>query len=396
MDNEYGGLTAFDENGAVETDTEVEPQDGGGESTPAGQGAPAERAPAARPQNTREWPSDGTRQRGPDGKFQGEKPAQPASDKPKETPTGGKPPAPAAPPAPERRKFRVPTSDGGHEELLLTDDEVAQRVADARRLSSEIAKERQERAQQEREAHGIQRFVKDLKEGKSREQALLGLMRSTGLSEEDCEDVLVQALHGYVVDAELTPEQRRLKELESFKAQQEEQQRQAQADAEFQRFSEATNKKAEEYAKTWKEALDMTGWPATPEMLADIAKEHLLNKKLGTNLTAAELASFVTQKHDRALGMRLKDLPAAEFAKRFPDAAKGWTDRLNAMEPAEFLKAHKDLGKKLLLHFRQQAQANKRAPGVGATRPQLRTAPPQRPSEPEPMFYDRFNPTGER
>ena len=386
MSNEIEGLTQFGDEGAVET---PEAGDQGEGAADAGdQGQPEQREPQTR--NTREWPSDGSRPRGADGKFQGANPGAPA-----EKPKAPEAKQPVTQPAPERRKFRVPKDDGsGHEELLLTDDEVAQRVADARRLSADIAREREERAQQEREALGIQRFVKDLKGGKSREQALLGLMRSTGLSEEECEDVLVQALHGYVVDGELTPEQRRLKELEEYRAQQEEKQQRAQADAEHQQFVEKTNRKAEEYAKTWKEALDMTGWPATPEMLADIGREHLLNRKRGINLTPAELASFVTQKHDRALGMRLKDLPAEEFAKRFPDAAKGWQERMDAMEPADFAKAHPSLAKKMLVYFREMVRTKKGgAPGVGATRPAPRPAPAPRQAEDDaPRFYDPHEP----
>ena len=285
----------------------------------------------------------------------------------------------------------MPKEDGsGHDELLLTDDEVAQRVADARKLAAENARERAAREQQAREAQGVQRFVTDLKAGKSREQALLGLMRSTGMSEEDCEDVLVQALHGYVVDAELTPEQRRIKELEDFKAQEEEKQRRTQADAEHQTFVANTNKKAEEYAKTWTEALGMTGYPATPELLADIGREHLLNRKRGINLTAAELASYVTQKHDRHLGLRLKDLPAAEFEKRFPDAAKAWTARTDEMAPEDFLKAHPSMGKKLLLHFRTVAR--KPGPAVGASRPAPRAVPARREDDEAPRFYDPHEP----
>lgn len=379
MSSEIEGLTQFGDDGAVET-PEVDAQ----ETAPQGdvQGAPAQR-------NTREWPSDGSRPRGDDGRFQG---ATPTDGKP--APAAGKPQAtPAPPPAPERRKFRVPKEDGsGHDELLLTDDEVAQRVADARKLAAENARERAAREQQAREAQGVQRFVTDLKAGKSREQALLGLMRSTGMSEEDCEDVLVQALHGYVVDAELTPEQRRIKELEDFKAQEEEKQRRTQADAEHQTFVANTNKKAEEYAKTWTEALGMTGYPATPELLADIGREHLLNRKRGINLTAAELASYVTQKHDRHLGLRLKDLPAAEFEKRFPDAAKAWTARTDEMAPEDFLKAHPSMGKKLLLHFRTVAR--KPGPAVGAPRPAPRAAPTTArvDADDAPRFYDPHEP----
>lgn len=394
MANEFGGLTAFDENGVVaETETEVE-----GQETGAPEAQP-ETAPAARAapvvKNVREWPSDGTRQRGPDGKFQGEDPAPSAADKPKET-INGKAPAPAAPPAPERRKFRVPKDDGsGHDELELTDDEVAQRVADARKLVVENARERQEHEKQAREIKGVKGFIDALKAGKSREQALLGLMRSTGMSEEDCEDTLAVALHGYVKDAELTPEQRRIKELEDFKAQHEEREREEAATAEVRQFEETTRSRAEEYSALWGQALAKTGLPATPELLADIGREHMLNLKRGLKLTADELASYVNQKHDRDLGLRLKDFTPEEFAKRFPDAAKAWTARTDEMEPAAFMKAHPAMAKKLLVHYRTLARAAGRSPAVGSTRPAVRTAPTPKPADDAPRFYDRFNPTGQ-
>lgn len=367
-----GGLTTFGDDA------------GGDDGGQGGVGGTATSAAAGTQQTGQEQrePHSRTRAHDGQGRFAGPAPTPPA-------PKPDKDPAPP-PAAPARLKIRVPKDDGsGEDEIDLTPEEAGQRMAEARKLVAARDQERQGREKAEKEGQAFRRLTEGLKDGKNRAQLMRNFVRESGLSAEEAEEFFAEALHGELTDSALTPEQRRLRELEEREQQRVEEERTQKATAEFKKFSDASRSKEAEYSKLWGEALKKTGLPATPALLADIAKHHLLNKKKGYSLTADELASHASAEFDRGLGHRLKDVPAEEFAKRFPDVAKAWTSRTEDMDAEAFLKAHPKMQGKLLKHFREKARARP-APGVGVSRPPARAPAPKASEDSPPVYYDRW------
>lgn len=355
-------LVTFGPEGAVDSGG----QEGGDSGTQGGD------AGGQREQHSR------TRAHDEQGRFAGPAPKPKTEPKAKETP----------PPAPARLKFRVPKEEGeGEEELELTPEEASQRLAEARKLARARDEERAAREKAEKEGAAFRRLTAGLKDGQSRAQLLRGFMRDSGLSAEEAEDALAEALHGELEERSLSPEQRRIRELEEREAQREEEERTRKADAEMEAFTKAARAKEAEYSKVWGEALEKTGLPKTPELLADIARHHILNKKKGLSLTADELANYASARFDAGLGVRLKGVSGEEFAKRFPEAAKAWQERTENMDAEAFLAAHPKMGPKLLKHFREKARA-RTTPGVGASRPPPRSAQSQ--ASGTPVYYDEW------
>lgn len=362
----FDNMTTFGDDGGG--DTTVDTPDTG--TQPGQQQQPAAETPRDHHASHQE--------RGPDGKFSG--PAAPSVK--------------AEPPA--RLKFRMAREDGsGEEELELTQEEAAQRLAEARKLAKEREKERAQTQQLQREAQAMKRLQEGLKDGKGRAQLFRDFVRQSGMSAEQAEDFFAEVLHAELTEQRLTPEQQRIRELEAEVEGRRRQDQETKAEAEFKQFTETTRTKEAEYSKLWGEALTKTGLPPTSKLLADIGTHYITQKKNGLTLTADELAQYAVGEFDRGLAARLKDLKPEVLGKRFPDLVKAWSGHVDAMEPEAFLKAHPEMGKKLLRHYRALAQA-KAKPGVGAVRPPARAQQPaqRRQDEETPQRYDAWNPLG--
>jgi hypothetical protein len=361
-----------------------------GADTGTDEGADTEQQGAEGQEEKPREPHSRTRAHAADGRFDGPAP-KPPEKKPEPEPKPEPKKEPEKPAAPARLKFKVPKDDGsGEEDVELTPEEAGRRLAEARQLARARDEERQERQKAEKEATAFRRLTEGLKNGKDRAQLMRNFVRESGLSPEEAEDFFAEALHGEMTEKKLTPEQKRLRELEEREAQREEQERTEKAEAEFVKHAETVRAKEAEYSKVWGEALAKSGLPQTPALLADIARHHLVNRKRGLTLTADELVGFATGELDRSLDARAKGLTPEQFAKRFPELAKAQAAHLEDMEPEALLKAYPKLGPKLLKHFREKARARSQ-PGVGATRPPAPRAAPTQPEAYAPVRYDEWS-----
>lgn len=362
-------LVTYNDDGMVVPEAETE-ETHVEKAPPAAKAAPKAKETQPEPDEKPE------RQRGADGKFLAVEPEKKPEPKKEE------------PPKPARLKLRVPKDDGsGEDEVEMDEREVAQRLADARRLSAQHEKERGAREAAEREGKAYRSLVEGLKSGEKPGALLRDFIRESGLSAEAAEDALADALAAELEEQSLTPEQKELRELRAREAKRQDEAKRTEAQKKAAEFEKTVREKAETHAKVWGEALTKTGLPASPGLLADIARHDFTNRKKGLTLTSDELAAHVAGEFDRGLQARLKDVTPESLEKRLPELTKAWRAQVDAMPPADFIKAHPQQARALLKHFREQARA-KPGPSVGPTRPAPRA--PAKPEGEAPVFYPEW------
>jgi hypothetical protein len=274
------------DNNVTSTDDSMENQEGAEAGSQAGaDGTAAGQEPQGGPQ------------RGADGRFQGSQGATPTA-----------------------KKYRIKSKSGGEEEVEADDEAIRAALSAHREVHHRLRSVAEERKKLEAERAAFQKERETLASVWKDPVALRKYLHEQVTDPTEAHRIKVQLLKLDLDEQKLSPEQKRLRELEereALRAKETEKAAKEKAEAEIRAKVEALRPA---FVKQLTTILDMGGIPATEHALSRMAEAWRDNKRDNLGMSDQELAEYVKEGLDSELDARLGDKALTDeiFERRYP------------------------------------------------------------------------------
>jgi hypothetical protein len=237
-------------------------------------------------------------QRGADGRFQGSQGAEPAA----------------------KMKYRIKSKSGGEEEVEADEETIRAALSAHREVHHRLRSVAEERKKLEAERAAFQKERETLASVWKDPVALRKYLHEQVTDPAEAHRIKVQLLKLDLDEQKLSPEQKRLRELEereAIRAKETEKAAKEKAEAEIRAKMEALRPAMVKQLTT---ILDLGGIPATERTLSRMAEAWRDNKRDNLGMSDQELADYVKEELDGELDARLgdKSLSDEAFEQRYP------------------------------------------------------------------------------
>lgn len=236
---------------------------------------------------------------------------------------GGQEPPPSEPPPKVKVKYKV---NGAFVEEELDHETLANRLSREKASYGKF----EEAAKLRQQAEKIQKdFVTGVSDPKEFRKRMTSNLVAQGMDPSEAQarvhDTLALALADVLDEADLSPQERELRELRQLKEERQQAEKDAEAQQKHEAFSARVHARAQDFTTTISKAFETAargGLPVNEKTLAVMGEHYLANMAHGVNCTPEELVQVFEQDLDQVGDTRFSSLGYEGMKQRYPGVVK--------------------------------------------------------------------------